>query len=723
MQRSGIFGLLLLATGGLVSACTAKGPGDEPIAENGVPEASARSNPFLEEWVGPFGGVPAFDRLELESLRPAVESAIEILYADMTRIAANPEPPNFENTVLAMEGMGEEYDRVITYFGVLNSNLSTPEFRDIQQQLVPRIAEADVRRSQDKGLFDRVKVVYESEEFRSLRPDEQRLVQTVYDDFILSGVNLTGADKKRYAEINLELAQLQTQFANNVLADEENYPLFLTEGQLAGLPESLANAAATLASERGQEGRYAILNTRSSMNPFLKYSDERDLRERVWRNYYSRGDNGDEYDNNAIIPKILMLRQERSQLLGYENFAEWRLANRMAKRPERASALLETVWKAAIARVAEEVADMQAIADEEGAGIQIEPWDYRYYAEKVRQAKFDLDSNKVKEYLQLVSLRDAMFMVAREVFNFEFSALPDGTVPVFHEDVKVWEVTDAATGEHIGLWYLDPYARAGKRSGAWALAYRSHSTYAGKKTVLVSNNSNFVKGAPGEPVLISWSDATTFFHEMGHALHALSSNVAYPSLNGGIRDYTEFQSQVLEFWLPTDRVVSGFLVHYQTGEPIPAELVAKIEAASTFNQGFETTEYLASAIIDMALHTTDPANLDPDAFERDTLDRLGMPGEIVMRHRTPHFNHIFAGESYAAGYYGYIWADVLAADAAESFKLAADGFYDKKQAARMVKYLFAPRNSIDPAEAYRKYRGRDADVSALMRVRGFPDDG
>ncbi|MCH5376627.1 MAG: M3 family metallopeptidase, partial [Planctomycetes bacterium] len=448
----------------------------------------------------------------------------------------------------------------------------------------------------------------------------------------------------------------------------------------------------------------------------------RDLREQVWRTYYNRGDNGDEHDNNAIITDILKLRQERVQLLGFDNYAEWRLADRMAKTPERANELLTTVWKAAVARVAEEVADMQAIADAEGADITIAPWDYRYYAEKVRKAKYDLDTNELKAYLQLDKLREAMFMVAHEIFNFEFTALPDGTVPVFHPDVKVWEVTDATTGEHIGLWYLDPYARTGKRSGAWASSYRGHETYAGKKTVLVSNNSNFIKGAPGEPVLISWDDANTFFHEMGHALHALSSNVAYPSLNRGVRDYTEFQSQVLEYWLPTDRVVRNYLVHYETGEPIPDELVAKIKAAETINQGFATTEYLASALIDMALHTADPTNLDPDAFERETLEKLGMPDEIVMRHRTPHFGHIFSGEGYSAGYYGYMWADVLTADTAEAFQNAPGGFYDKALAEKMVKYLFAPRNAIDPAEAYRMFRGRDADVSALMRSRGFPVD-
>jgi peptidyl-dipeptidase Dcp len=374
---------------------------------------------------------------------------------------------------------------------------------------------------------------------------------------------------------------------------------------------------------------------------------------------------------------------------------------------------------AATARVAEEVADMQAVADAEGAGIAIEPWDYRHYAEKVRRARYDLDSDEVRQYLQLDRLRDAMFFVAGELFGFAFEPVPAGAVPVFHPDVRVYEVTDRDSGRHVGLWYLDPFARRGKRSGAWATSYRGHESFDGERTVLASNNSNFVPGAPGEPVLISWDDALTYFHEFGHALHALASAVRYPTLNGGVRDYTELQSQLLERWLPTDAVIERFLVHHETGEPIPAELVAKIRRAATFNQGYQTTEYLASALMDMHFHTVDPDGLDPAAFERETLAALGMPPQVVMRHRTPHFGHIFSSEGYATGYYGYLWADVLTADAAEAFAEAPDGLYDAALARRMVELLFAPRNAIDPAEAYRAFRGRDARIDALMRDRGF----
>jgi peptidyl-dipeptidase Dcp len=456
------------------------------------------------------------------------------------------------------------------------------------------------------------------------------------------------------------------------------------------------------------------------MDPFLTFSSRRDLREKVWRTYYSRGDNGDEHDNNELITEILALRHERVGLLGYDSYAKWRLENRMAKTPERALALLMAVWPRAIARVGEEVADMQAIADRENASITIAPWDYRYYAEKVRRAKYDLDSNELKQYLQLDKLREAMFFVAGELFGFQFEPLPAGSVPVFQEDVRVWNVTQRGSGKLVGLWYLDPYARPGKRSGAWASSYRGHETFDGARTVLASNNSNFVKGAPGEPVLISWDDAKTLFHEFGHALHALSSNVAYPTLNGGVRDYTEFQSQLLERWLLTDRVIERFLVHRDTGKPMPADLVAKIKKAATFNQGFETTEYLAAALMDLRYHMVDPQGVDPDAFERETLAELGMPPQVVMRHRSPQFGHVFSSEGYSAGYYGYLWADVLTSDAAEAFAEAPGGFYDRPLAAKCVEHLFAVRNAVDPDEAYRAFRGRDARIGALMRDRGFP---
>jgi len=677
-------------------------------------------NTVIAPWTGPFDGVPAFDTVKLEDLVPAIEMGMAESLAEIDVIAAQTSEPTFENTIVELERSGSILDRIFSYYGIWAANKSTPEFRQIQRDLAPKLSAYSSKISQNQALFDRVKAVYEGEEMKTLRADQKRLVTLTYNSFARNGATLNEADKARYAEIQAELAKLHTQFGNSVLADEEGYVVYLTEDQLGGLPESFVKASAAAAKTRGEEGKYAITNTRSSMDPFLTYSTERELRKQVWTNYYSRGDNGDANDNNAIIAEILKLRHERVGLLGYKNYASWRLEDRMAKTPERAMDLMEAVWPAAIARVAEEVADMQKIADAEGANIKIEPWDYRLYAEKVRLDKFALDSDLVKQYLQMDKLTDAMHYVAGELFDFSFTPITDGSVPVFHEDVKVWEVTRKSSGEHVGLWYLDPFARQGKRSGAWATSYRSHTTFDGKTNVLSSNNSNFVKPAEGEAVLISWDDAETFFHEFGHALHSLSSTVEYPTLNGGVRDYTEFQSQLLERWLTTDEVINNYLVHYKTGEPIPAELVAKIKKAATFNSGFKTTEYLASALIDLKLHTIDPEGLDVDAFERDTLNVLNMPSELVMRHRTPHFGHVFSGEGYSAGYYGYMWADVLTSDAAEAFKEAEGGFYDKEVAAKLVDYLFSVRNAMDPADAYRAFRGRDAGIEPLMRDRGFP---
>ena len=683
-------------------------------------EVMETTNALLKDWEGPYGGVPAFDQMKVSDVKEALEKGMELHLAEVESIADQTSEPTFENTIEAMERAGKKIDDVFVYYGIFSSNMSNPEFREIQKEMSPVLSEYRSKISQNEKLFERIKAVYEKSQKEALAPDQQRVVDLIYKNFEMNGANLDPEKKKRYAEINKELSALYTQFSNNVLHDEENYITYLNKDQLGGLSESMVKSAAKIAEDNGRPGEYAITNTRSSMDPFLTFSTERDLREKVWKNYYSRGDNNDEFDNKKIIADILKLRKERVQLLGYDNYADWRLQDRMAKNPENAMKLMDAVWPAAIARVKEEVQDMQAIADANGDKITIEPWDYRFYAEQVRKKKYDLNSEEVKQYLQLDKLREAMFYVAGRLFNYDFTPVAEGTVPVFQEDVKVWEVTDKNTKAHIGLWYLDPYARTGKRSGAWATMYRSYSTFDGKETVLASNNSNFVKPAPGEAVLVSWDDATTFFHEFGHALHFFSSNVKYPTLNGGVRDYTEFQSQLLERWLSTDEVINQFLVHYQTGEVIPASLVEKIKNASTFNQGFSTTEYLASAIMDMKFHLADPSDIDVAEFEKKTLEEMNMPKELVMRHRTPHFGHVFSGEGYATAYYGYMWADVLTADAAEAFKDAPNGFYDEELSASLVKYLFAPRNSMDPSEAYRLFRGRDAEIEALMRDRGFP---
>jgi peptidyl-dipeptidase Dcp len=527
------------------------------------------------------------------------------------------------------------------------------------------------------------------------------------------------------SQINQRLATLFTTFSNNLLADEESYVTWLSADQIGGLPPPVVDAAATAAKERGGKSPYAITNTRSSMEPFLTYSNDRKLREKVWRTYYSRGDNGDKHDNNAIIREILELRAERARLLGYPTHAHWRLEVAMARTPENAMKLMEDVWPAAIARVKEEVADMQAIADREtssgGEKIAIEAWDYRYYAEKVRKAKYALNADEVRQYLQLDKLREGMFWVAGQLFDLEFT--PVSGIPLYHSDMGVWKVTRKSNGNLVGLWYFDPYARAGKHSGAWMNNYRDQEKIEGRTVLpIVSNNANFIKGAPGAPVLISWDDASTLFHEFGHALHGLCSNVTYDSLSGTnvARDFVEFPSQLLEHWLLTPEVLSRFALNVKTGEPMPAPLVERIKAAARFNEGFITTEYLSAALIDMKLHLAGNADIDPDKFERETLASLHMPREIVMRHRTPQFGHVFSGDGYSAGYYSYLWSDTLTADAAEAFEQAPGGYYDKGMATKLREEIFAVGDTMEPAEAFRRFRGRDVDTAALMRKRGFP---
>ncbi len=679
----------------------------------------ADPNPLLTSWEGPYGGVPPFDRVKIEYFKPALEAAMAENLAEIDKIAKDPAAPTFPNTIVAMERAGSTLDRVTTIYGVWGSTMAGQEFQGVQREMAPKLAAFGDRITQNEALFKRIEAVYNSPEKKKLTPEEQRLAWLYYTNFVRSGAKLDAKAKARLSEINQQLANLFTKFSQNVLAEEtDQFILLKDEAELAGLPQSLRDAAAAAAATKKQTG-WVIMNTRSSVDPFLTYSDRRDLRERAWRMFINRGDNGDAHDNNATITEILQLRAERAKLLGFPTHAHWRLENSMAKTPERAMQLMEAVWKPAVARVHEEVTDMQALADKEGAKIKIEPWDYRYYMERVRKERYDLDQNEVKPYLQLDKLREAIHWVAGELFNFKFT--PATNVPVAHPDIRVWEVTDKSTGKHIGLWYFDPFARAGKRSGAWMNAYRTQERVNGVVTTIVSNNSNFVKGKPGEPLLISWDDATTMFHEFGHALHGLNSNVKYPSLSGTAvaRDYVEFPSQLMEHWLSTPEVLNRFAVHYQTGKPIPQPLVDKIKKSATFNQGFTTVEYLAAALVDMKLHTASDPKIDPDKFERETLDQLGMPKEIVLRHRLPHFLHVFSSDSYSAGYYSYLWSDVITADAFGAF-VEAGGPYDKKVAERLRKYIFSVGNTIDPAEGYRGFRGRDPKIEALMKKRGFP---
>jgi peptidyl-dipeptidase Dcp len=715
--------LLPLACGGSqdVRGPTTPVVAPAPVASPAPPPAGASKadNPLLAKWVGPYNGVPPFTKVKVDQFKPALEAAMDESRKELNAIAADGSPATFENTIAAMEDSGRTFNDVQTIYGIWSSAMNDAPFQAVEREMAPKLAAFADEVTQNEKLFKRIEAVYNSPEKSKMTPEQQRLVWRIYTTFVRAGAKLDAPSKKRLSEINQRLATLYTTFSQNVLADEENNGLLLDkEADLSGLPDSVRSSAAAAAEAKGAKGKWAINNTRSAADPFLTYSTRDDLREKVWKNFVNRGDNGDAHDNNKIITEVLKLRAERAKLLGYATHAHWRLENAMAKTPERASKLMEDVWPAAVKRAKEEVADMQAIANKEGFKRKIAPWDYRFYAEKVRKAKYDLDENQVKPYLQLDKLREGMFWVAGELLNFSFT--PVEGVEVYHPDVKVWEVKDKTSGKHVGLWYFDPYARPGKRSGAWMDAYRTQERFKKPITTIVSNNSNFVKGKEGEAVLISWTDSRTLFHEFGHALHGLSSDVTYPTLSGTnvARDYVEFPSQLLEFWMFTPEVLNRFATHYQTGAPIPKELVAKIEKTATFNQGFHTVEYLGSALVDMKLHLAGAQEIDPDAFERDTLKALGMPSEIVMRHRTPQFTHVFAGDGYSAGYYSYLWSDTLCSDAYEAFT-EAKGPYDKEVAERLRKNVFSVGDTVDPADGYRAFRGRDPDIAALMRKRGF----
>jgi peptidyl-dipeptidase Dcp len=682
-------------------------------------QSPALPNPLLLKWEGPYGGVPAFDKVQIALFKPALEAGMTEQLTEIDRIANDPAAPTFQNTLEALERVGTTLNRVGAVYAVWSSTMNSADFQVVEREMAPKLAAFSDKITQNEALFKKIEAVFNSPEKSRLTKEQQRLAWLYFTNFVRAGARLKPEAKARLSEINQKLAGLYTKFSQNVLAEENDQLLVLKEeAELAGLPQSIKDAAAAAAATKKQPATWVIMNTRSSVDPFLTYSERRDLREKAWRMFVNRGDNANAHDNNAIITEILQLRAERAKLLGYPTHAHWRLENAMAKTPERAMELMEAVWKPAVARVREEVVDMQALADKEGAKIKIAPWDYRYYQEKVRKARYDLDQNEIKPYLQLEKLREGIFWVAGQLFDFEFT--PATNVPVAHPDIRVWEVTDKTSKRHIGLWYFDPYARAGKRSGAWMNAYRRQEKINGTITTIVSNNSNFVKGKPGEPVLISWDDALTMFHEFGHALHGLNSNVNYPTLSGTAvaRDYVEFPSQLMEHWLPTPEVLQRFALHYQTGKPIPQNLVDRIIRSSTFNQGFTTVEYLAAALVDMKLHLAGDRKIDADAFERETLTQLGMPEEIVLRHRLPHFLHIFSSDSYSAGYYSYLWSDVLTADAFGAFT-EGGGPYDRSVAERLRKSIFSVGNTIDPAEGYRAFRGRDPKIDALMKKRGF----
>jgi peptidyl-dipeptidase Dcp len=678
--------------------------------------AKSAANPFQTAWRTPHG-LPPFAKITAEHFWPAFKDALSQHKAEIAAIGANEKTPTFQNTIVALEKSGDALNKVADVFFNLSGSDTSPALQEIERKLAPVLAHHSNTIQLDQKLFRRIEDLYERRDALKLDDEQMRLLERTYTTFVRAGAKLSAKSRKRVAEINTRLAELVTAFGQNVLADEQSWRLALDgEADLAGLPQGVRDAAARTAADLKLPASHVITLSRSSVEPFLQFSARRDLREEAFKAWIKRGENGGKTDNRKIVAEIVALRAELAKLMGYRTFAEYSLDDTMAKTPDAVRGLLTQVWSAAVSRVGEEREALTALARKEGGNYTLEAWDWRYLAEKERKARYDLDESEIRPYLQLENMIDAAFDTATRLFGLKFKELPDA--PRYHPDVRVWEVTTKA-GEPVGVFLGDYYARPSKRSGAWMSSFRAqHKLGKGSKPVIV-NVLNFARGAEGKPTLLSIDDARTLFHEFGHGLHGLLSDVRYPTLSGTnvSRDFVELPSQLYEHWLTRPEVLRKFATHFKTGRPMPESLMKRIQASRTFNQGFATAEYVASALVDMDLHALEAAEgLDVGEFEKATLSRLGMPREVVMRHRIPHFQHIMGG--YAAGYYSYLWSEVMDADAFAAFEEAGD-IYDRKTAARLKQHVYSAGNRRDPLEAYVAFRGRPPKVESLLRKRGF----
>jgi peptidyl-dipeptidase Dcp len=682
-----------------------------------------QENPLLQRWDTPYE-LPPFDRLRVEHFVPAMNAAMAAQRAELDAIATRPDAPTFANTITALDASGELLARVSGVFWNLVSSETSPALQEAERELAPRVAAHQNAMYLDARLFARIAAVHEARAGLGLSAEQLRLVERIQMDFVMAGARLSARDRERAAAINEELASLCTTFAQNVLADESTGGLELEgPGALAGLPAFVVEAAQAAAAERGQPGKAIITLSRSLVVPFLTYSDRRDLREQAFRAWTRRGELSPDRANLPIAQKILALRQELAALHGAPSYTDYALRDTMAGHRDAVLGLLNRVWEPARRRAAEEARALQDLADERGDKITIEPWDWRYYAEKVRAQRYDLDEASAKPYFELGRMVRAVFAVAERLFGLKI-VRREG-LALYHPDVEAYEVQDAATGALIGLFLSDNYARPTKRSGAWMSSYRDQSSaHGGPVQPIVVNNNNFARAPAGQPTLLSIDDVRTLFHEFGHGLHGLLSNVGYRRLSGTsvLRDFVELPSQLMEHWVMQPAVLREFALHAATNEPIPDELIAKLRRAGTFNQGFDSVEFTASALVDLALHARpDAGTLDLASFEQQELARLGMPPQIVMRHRLPHFLHIFSGSDYASAYYVYLWAAVLDHDAFGAFEEAGDIFHPPT-AARLRSTIYGAGNTVEPGAAYRAFRGRDPDVTPMLRNRGLLGD-
>jgi peptidyl-dipeptidase Dcp len=675
-------------------------------------------NPLLRPWTGPFEA-PPFAAIDAAHFRPAFDAALDQARAEVAAVAANPEPATFENTIDALERSGRTLSRVSSVFFNLASADSNDEIQAIEREIAPRLARHRNDIYLNKALYDRVDALQAKHETLGLDVEQARVLERYHVAFSRAGAGLADDVKARLAAINERLATLGAQFGQNVLADEKSWLLVLeTPHDLAGLPDWLVAAAAAAAAERGLVGKHVVTLARSSVEPFLQFSSRRDLREKAFAAWAARGEHLGPTDNRVVANEIVKLRAEYAKLLGFESFAKFRLADTMAKTPAAARSLLESIWTPALARAAEEEAALQEIVAEEGGNFRISPWDWRFYAEKRRKLLFDVDEDAIKPYLQLDKMIEAAFFVAGRLFGLGFVERFD--IPLYHRDVRTWTVF-GRDGAPVALFVGDYFARPSKRSGAWMSAFRRQEKLDGAVLPIIVNVLNLAKPMEGEAPLLSFDEARTLFHEFGHALHGMLSNLTYPLISGTsvTTDFVEFPSQMYEHWLDQSEILRRFAVHYQTGEPMPEAMLEKLISAQRFNQGFATVEYAASALVDLGLHARlEGASADVVAFEKQELERLGMPKAIAMRHRTPHFQHIFSGGGYAAAYYSYLWSEALDADGFEAFEKSGD-IFDPDLARRLLAYVYSAGNLRDPETAYASFRGRPPEPGALMRQRGF----
>jgi peptidyl-dipeptidase Dcp len=679
---------------------------------------TASQNPLLKEWTGRFG-LPPFGAIAPELFRPAFDAALAAHRAEIDAVAGDPAAPTFDNTIVALEKSGRALDRVVSVFFVLAGADTSDAIEAVEREMSPLLARHNNALYLNRALYARIADLYARRDSLGLTPEQARVLDRYHTRFVRAGGALEKAAQDKLAAINERLASLGTQFGQNVLADEKSYALILDEADLDGLPDFARAGARAAATERGAPGKYAITLARSSCESFLQFSTRRDLREKIFQAWIRRGENGGTTDNRAIIAEMVGLRAERAKLLGFESYADYRLDDQMAKTPTAARELLDQVWSRARAKALAERGALQKLIAEEGGNFALAPHDWRYYAEKRRKAEFDLDEAEIKPYFQLDKMVEAAFEIARRLFGLSFTPVE---VPLYQPDARAFEVKDT-NGAHVGLFIGDYFARSSKYSGAWMTSLRDQEKLSGDVRPVILNICNFAKPAPGEPALLSFDDARTLFHEFGHALHGLLSNVTYPLLAGTAvpSDFVELPSQLYEHWLEVPEILRVYALHYRTAEPMPQALLDRLLATRTYNQGFATVEYTSCALVDLDLHgLAEPAGLDVSEFERRELAALHMPAEIVMRHRLPHFQHLFAGSGYAAAYYSYLWSEVLDADAFESFEEAGSAF-DAETAKRLRQFIYGAGNLRDPAEAYKAFRGRLPTVEALLKKRGLDD--